>query len=185
MSRRTQGSTKERNYRYLNLVYNLIMKKINNQLGISSLLLIFIILLILVGGFIFADFAYITNQEQKNIYPTPTPAPNQVITPVTARGTFSKGNYNVNVVLNFNLEGGIVSGEFSGDCSGNISGNYDGQDNGVITGKAVGSCDPFLVPIPASATFSGTVNHQQKSIPITGSGTAVGVSGSGSLVLSF
>lgn len=161
------------------------MRKMNSQSGISSILLIFIILLLLVGGVVFADFTYIANQEQKNIYPTPTPAPNQVITPVTARGTFSKGKYNVNVVLNFNLEGGVVSGEFSGDCSGNISGNYDGKDNSVISGKAVGSCDPFLVPVPASANFSGTVNQQQKNISITGTGTAIGVSGSGSLILTF
>lgn len=156
----------------------------NNRSGISSILLLFIIFLLL-GGFIFADFAYIANQEQKNIYPTPTPVPNQVITPVTALGTFSKGKYNVKVVLNFNLEGGVVSGEFSGDCSGSISGNYNGQDNGVISGKAVGSCDPFFVPVPASASFSGTVNRQQKNISITGTGTAVGVSGSGTLVLTF
>ncbi len=157
----------------------------NNRSGISNILLTLIILLILIGGFIFADFAYIANQEQKNIYPTPTPVPNQVITPVTARGTFSKGKYNVKVVLNFNLEGGVVSGEFSGDCSGTISGNYDGQDNGVISGKAVGSCNPFFVPVPASANFSGIVNQQQKNITITGTGTAVGVSGSGTLVLTF
>ncbi|MDD4938418.1 MAG: hypothetical protein PHX34_05455 [Candidatus Shapirobacteria bacterium] len=161
------------------------MEKINNQSGISSILLIFIILFLLIGGFIAADFAYIDNQKKQNIYPTPTPAPNQVITPVTAHGTFSKDKYTVNVVLNFNLEGGVVSGEFSGDCSGSISGNYDGQDYGVITGKAVGSCDPFLVPIPASANFSGTVSHQQKSVSISGTGSAVGVSGSGSLFLIF
>lgn len=161
------------------------MRKITNQSGISSLLLIFIILLLLVGGIIFADISYINYQEQKNIYPTPTPVPNQVVTPVTARGTFSKGKYSVDIILNFNLEGGVVSGEFSGDCSGNISGNYDGQDNGVITGNAVGSCDPLLVPVPASANFSGTVSHQQKNIPINGTGSALGVSGSGSLLLAF
>lgn len=161
-------------------------KKSNlSQQGFSSILLILLIMLIIIGAGIGIDFAYIADQEQKNIYPTPTPAPNQVITPVTARGTFSKGKYNVNIVLNFNLEGGPVSGKFSGDCNGTISGNYDGQDNGVITGKAVGSCSALLVPIPASANFSGTVNHQQKNIPITGTGTAVGVSGSGSLVLTF
>ncbi|MDD4785499.1 MAG: hypothetical protein PHH12_03560, partial [Candidatus Shapirobacteria bacterium] len=132
-----------------------------------------------------ADFAYIDYQEKQNIYPTPTPEPNQVITPVTARGTFSKSKYNVNVVLNFNLEGGVISGEFSGDCSGSISGNYDGQDHGTITGKAVGSCDPFLVPIPASANFSGTVSQQTKNVSINGTGSAMGVSGSGSLVLTF
>jgi hypothetical protein len=155
------------------------------QNGFSSILLLLLIALIIIGAAIGIDFAYIAYTENQNIYPTPTPEPNQVMTPVTARGTFSKSKYNVNVVLNFNLEGGVISGEFSGDCSGSISGNYDGQDHGTITGKAVGSCDPFLVPIPASANFSGTVSQQTKNVSINGTGSAMGVSGSGSLVLTF
>jgi hypothetical protein len=161
------------------------MKTINRQSGIAGILLLFIILLILIGGGIFADYSYIANQEKQNIYPTPTPYQGQVQTPVVAKGSFSKDKYNVDIILNFNLEGGMVSGEFSGDCSGNISGNYDGKDRGLITGKAVGSCDPLLVPIPASADFSGTVSHQTKNVSITGTGSAMGVSGSGSLVLTF
>ena len=161
-------------------------KKSNfSQQGFSSVLLFFLIVLIIIGAGIGIDFVYIAYTEKQNTYPTPTASPEQTNTPITAQGTFSKSKYNVVVTLNFNLEGGAVFGKFSGDCSGNISGNYDGKDGGIISGTAVGSCNPFLVPIPASATFTGTVSHQQKSIPITGSGTAVGVSGSGSLVLTF
>lgn len=153
-----------------------------SQRGFSGLFLFLIILLILVGAFAAFDFGYISYQERQNIFPTPTLTPDQVQTPVIAHGTFTKGDYSVNLTLNFNLEGGPVSGQFSGDCKGNISGSYD---NGVINGKAVGSCNPFLVPIPASANFSGTVNQEQKIIPINGSGSAAGFSGSGSLTLSF
>jgi hypothetical protein len=161
-------------------------KKSNfTQNGFSSILLILFIVLIIIGAGIGVDFAYIAYTEKQNVSPIPTNSPEQMKTPITAQGTFSKDKYNVVVTLNFNLEGGPVSGKFSGDCSGTISGNYDGQDNSVITGKAVGSCDPFFVPVPASANFSGTVNHQQKNIPVTGTGTAVGVSGSGSMVLTF
>jgi hypothetical protein len=161
------------------------MRKRNKQSGISSILLIFLILFLLIGGFVTADFAYISNQERQNITPSPSVSPDQTQTPVSAHGTFTKSKYSVDVVLNFNLEGGIVFGEFSGDCSGNISGNYDGKDGGVITGKAVGSCSPLLIPIPASANFSGTVSQQTKTVSINGTGSAMGVSGSGSLVLNF
>jgi hypothetical protein len=160
-------------------------KYLSNRSGIAAILLLFIILLVLVGAIVAFDFGYIAYQERQFASPTPTPIPEQIQTPVIARGTFSKGNYSANIILNFNLEGGAVSGEFSGDCSGKISGTYDGKDGGVISGKAVGSCNPFIIPVPASANFIGTVNHQQKNIPITGTGTAVGVSGSGSLVLIF
>jgi hypothetical protein len=161
------------------------MKHVNNQSGIASIILILIILLLFIGTFIAADFAYIANQEKQNISPTPIISPEQTHTPIIAHGTFNKDKYNVNLVLNFNLEGGVVSGEFSGDCSGNITGNYDGKDKGVITGKAVGSCSPLFIPIPASANFSGTVSHQQKNISISGTGSAAGFSGNGSLVLTF
>lgn len=155
------------------------------QSGIAGILLIFIILLLLIGILVGFDFGYIAYQENQNVFPTPTISLEQKQTPVVAQGTFSKGKYSVNLILRFALEGGSVSGEFSGDCSGSISGQYDGGDNGQITGKAVGSCSPFLVPIPASATFSGTVSHQQKVVPVSGTGSAAGFSGSGSSVLTF
>ena len=158
---------------------------LSHQSGLAGILLLLLILFVLIGSFVAFDFGYVAYQEQKNIYPTPSPFPGQVQTPVVAHGSFNKGKYNVDITMNFNLEGGAVSGSFSGDCSGNISGTYDGKDGGVISGTAVGSCDPLIVPIPASATFSGTVSRQQKNIPITGTGSAAGVSGSGSLVLTF
>jgi len=164
------------------------IKRTNNSSiknGFSGILILFIVLLILIGGLIAFDFGYIAYTEKQNVLPTPTPTSDQIQTPIIAHGTFSKGDYNVNITLNFPLEGGVVSGDFSGDCSGKITGSYDSKDSGVITGKAFGSCNPFLIPIPASANFSGTVNQQQKNIFITGTGSAVGVSGSGSLTLTF
>ena len=162
-----------------------LLKSNSFQSGFSAIGILFLIIFILVGGFIAFDFGYISYTEKQNIYPTPTPFPGQTQTLQVARGSFSKDKYNVNLTLNFALEGGAVTGEFSGDCSGKITGTYDGKDGGIISGKAFGSCSPLLVPIPASATFTGTVSHQQKNIPITGTGTAVGISGTGSLVLTF
>jgi hypothetical protein len=106
-------------------------------------------------------------------------------TVVTAKGSVSKGNYSALITLTFPLEGGGVSGEVAGDCNGTITGTYKGGDNGTINGNVFGSCSPFFVPIPAKATFSGTVNQQTKTIPISGGGSAAGFSGSGSTTLTY
>jgi hypothetical protein len=153
--------------------------------GFSGIVLLFIIILILIGAFTAYDFGYVAYQERQFVGPTVTPYPGQVRTPVTARGSFKKDKYGVDIVLDFILEGGVVTGSFSGDCKGKISGYYDGKDGGVISGKAFGTCDPFVVPIPATATFSGMVSQKQKTVPINGTGTAAGISGTGSLILSY
>lgn len=161
------------------------LNSLSSQAGMASIFLFIFAVLILLGVFIGLDFAYVSYTQRQNIYPTVTPYPGQVLTPITAHGSFSKDKYSIDITLNFALEGGSVTGKFSGDCSGNITGYYDGKDGGAISGKAVGSCDPLLVPIPASATFTGNVFHKQKNIPITGTGSAAGISGNGSLTLSF
>ena len=153
--------------------------------GFSSVLILLITILLLAGAITFLDLKYIAGIKDQNVVPTVTPVPGTKQTPVTARGTISKDKYSVNITLHFMLEGGSVTGEFSGTCEGNISGHYDGGEGGAISGTAAGSCDPFLVPIPASGTFSGTVDAQNKTIPLTGTGSAAGFSGSGSLTLTF
>ena len=87
--------------------------------------------------------------------------------------------------MNIPLEGGSVSGSVSGDCSGRVEGTYDGKDGGVISGKIFGKCSPFGFPVGAKATFSGVVNKSASRVPITGTGSAAGFSGSKSLTLSY
>lgn len=101
---------------------------------------------------------------------------------VEAKGSFSYKNYGINLYLTIPLEGGAVTGRFEGDCSGSIKANYDGKEGGVISGDGRGSC---ALVLPASGSFSGTVNQQTKTVPISGSGNAAGISGEGSLTLSF
>ncbi len=158
---------------------------VSTKKGIAGIILLFIILFILLGGLFAFDYGYIAYTKQTHIYPTATPPPGVTYTPITARGSFSKDAYSVNITLYFVSEGGSVSGDFSGDCSGVITGYYDGKDGGVISGNAYGSCDPLFVPIPASAEFSGVVQKSQKAIPVTGKGSAMGVSGEGSLTFTF
>jgi hypothetical protein len=155
-----------------------------SQAGFSGIIILLFILIFLLGLF-GADYGYVKFSEKQNIYPTVTPYPGQKQTPVSAHGSITKSKYTVNIELNFLLEGGSVTGSFSGACDGTISGYYDGKDGGALSGKAVGSCDPFFVPIPASGTFSGNVFPQQKTIPVTGSGSAGGFSGEGSLTFTF
>lgn len=119
------------------------------------------------------------NPPFKEITPTP------VKTPITATGSFSVKKYNVQISATFPPDGGAVYGTFSGTCEGNITGTYAGGEGGTISGKAVGSCTPLLIALPASAEFSGTVNQVQKSIPITGTGSTAGISGTGSLTLTY
>lgn len=104
---------------------------------------------------------------------------------VTATGSFSVKSYGVTLALTFPLEGGAVTGKVTGDCSATVTGNYEGEETGVISGKVFGSCDPFFVPVPGKATFSGTVDQQSKIVAITGTGSAAGFSGSGSMTLTY
>jgi hypothetical protein len=111
--------------------------------------------------------------------------PTSSLTPITAVGSFNVKNYSVSISLNFPLEGGPVTGKVTGDCSASVSGQYSGGDNGTISGQVFGSCSPFFIPVPAKATFSGTVDQLQKIVPISGTGSVAGISGSGSLTLTF
>ncbi len=163
----------------------------SKQSGFATIFLILLILILFLGGIIGADLGYISYTTRCGDTPigeclqaTPTPTPDPEMT-VTAVGNFSKKSYNVTITMNIPLEGGVVAGNFDGDCAGTINGNFDGNDKGTISGKAYGSCNPFGLPVPASATFTGTVNKQGKLVPITGQGSAAGFSGSGSLTLTF
>lgn len=107
------------------------------------------------------------------------PAANTVTATGVIAGTYGKAERSVTVALTFPLEGGDVIGTFSGDCDGNIRGTFD---SGTISGQARGSCALF---IPASGTFSGTVNQAAKTVSVAGEGSAAGFSGKGSLTLTW
>lgn len=96
-------------------------------------------------------------------------------------GTYGGSERSVTVTFNFPPSGGDVTGNFSGDCDGSIKGSYAGS-GGTINGTANGSCG-FV--FPASGKFSGTVNETAKTVPISGSGSAAGFSGEGSLTLKY
>jgi len=167
-----------------------------SQSGIAGIVFLIIILAILLG----LDFGYVyflekcgdtpigaclsndITQEFDKSVSSPTPIPSQP--PITAIGSFTLKNYSVLVTLNFSPQGGPVSGKVTGDCSASVSGQYS-ADAGTISGQVFGSCSPFFVPIPAKATFSGTVDQDNKIIPISGTGSAAGISGFGSLTLTF
>lgn len=104
---------------------------------------------------------------------------------VSAKGTYNYKNYSINMTLNIPLEGGDVTGTVSGTCDGKVKGTFDGKNNGAIGGTIHGSCDPFFVNIPASATFGGIVNKDSKTVPISFDGKAASFSHSGSMSLSY
>lgn len=104
---------------------------------------------------------------------------------VAAVGTYSFKDYSVIMTANIPLEGGDVTGSLTGACDGRVKGSFDGKNNGVISGKITGTCDPFFVKIPASADFSGTVNKDSKSVPISFEGRAPGMTHEGSMSLSY
>jgi hypothetical protein len=66
-----------------------------------------------------------------------------------------------------------------------VKGTFDGKNNGAISGTMNGTCDPFFIKIPASATFGGTVNKDGKVVPITFNGSGGGFSHTGSVSLSY
>ena len=171
------------------------MNKISSQQGQSGLLLLLLILVILIGGLLAADFGYVYYLEECGDEPVKScfldskdeeaSEEEESSKNVTATGGLSEKGYSATITLTFPLEGGNVSGAVSGDCSGRVEGTYDGADGGVIGGKIFGSCSPFFVPIPAKGTFSGTVNKESKTVPIAGTGSAAGFSGSRSITLTY
>ncbi len=104
---------------------------------------------------------------------------------VVATGTYTFKGYDVNITANIPLNGGTVTGTVSGTCDGQIQGTFDGKNNGVITGQMKGACSPFFVPIPSSATFSGTVNKTGKTVPFHFDGQGGGMTKSDSMTLTY
>lgn len=104
---------------------------------------------------------------------------------VTASGPYTYKDYSVTITAKIPLSGGPVTGSISGTCTGKLTGSFGGGDNGGISGKITGVCNPFLVNIPASADFNGTVNKEGKIVPINFSGRGAGLTHDGSMTLAY
>ena len=151
------------------------------------LLLICIIMGIDIGYIYFSEECFDVSFEQcaQNMFggvEKDQPKSGTVTAIGTVSGEYGGENRSVTFTMNIPLEGGAVSGSFSGDCDGTIKGTFAGGDSGAISGTGKGSC-AFV--IPASGSFSGSVNQSAKTVPISGSGSAAGFSGSGSLTLTY
>lgn len=117
--------------------------------------------------------------------PTPYPSEDNNHTTVQATGPYSYEGHSISMSINIPLQGGKVTGTVSGDCTGKVTGSYDGNNNGVISGNINGYCEVTVIPVPAKATFQGTVNKESKTVPISFEGNAAGFTHSGSLSLSY
>lgn len=104
---------------------------------------------------------------------------------VTASGPYTYKDYTITLTAEIPLGGGPVNGTISGVCEGDLTGTFDGKDNGAISGQIAGTCSPFVVPVPASANFSGTVNKESKTVSIRFSGKGPGFSHSDSMTLTY
>ena len=104
---------------------------------------------------------------------------------VVATGTYSYKGNDVHITANIPLEGGSVTGTVSGTCDGTVRGTFSGGQNGAISGTMSGVCSPFFVNIPASASFSGTVNKDGKIVPFSFSGRGGGLTHDGSMSLTY
>jgi len=105
---------------------------------------------------------------------------------VTATGVYTYKDYSATLTLTIPLEGGAVTGRISGTCDGVVTkASFDGKDYGVITGSMRGTCDPFFVKIPATGSFSGTVNKSAKTVPLRILGSGGGVEKSDSMSLTY
>lgn len=160
-------------------------------IGCLPVMLISLVLLVILGvvvneaeGFYFQDCVDQTQDIASCIQAIFSKEPEPAGATV-ATGTYSfKGN-SVDVKMDIPLDGGNVTGTVTGTCDGKIKGSYDGKDNGVISGSMHGTCDPFFVKIPASATFGGTLNKDSKTVPISFQGSGGGFSKSDSMSLSY
>jgi len=84
--------------------------------------------------------------------------------------------------MNIPLAGGPISGSVSGTCEGRVTGSNNG---GSLTGSMSGACSPFIMAVPASATFSGSVNKAGKTVPVSFSGKGGSFTHNGSLTLTY
>jgi hypothetical protein len=117
--------------------------------------------------------------------PTPYPIDQKTNTIVKATGLYSYKNYSITMSIDIPLQGGKVTGTVSGDCNGKVTGSFDGKNNGPISGDITGFCEVTVVPVPAKATFQGVVNKDSKTVPISFSGSAAGLTHDGSMSLSY
>lgn len=104
---------------------------------------------------------------------------------VTATGVYTYKGHSVTVTAQIPLAGGAVTGTASGTCEGKLKGTFSGGQNGGISGSMSGVCSPFIVNIPASAEFSGTVNKSGKTVPIGFTGRVPGKEHEGAMTLSY
>ena len=166
--------------------------KLAGQSGASLLFILFIILLVLLV-FFGIDQAYIFVKEDCQdesmdacfgmlLHGDQTQMPADAVRATgSVSGDWGGEKRTLNVSMQIPLSGGGVTGSFSGDCSGKIKGRFSAGD-GTISGTGEGSCG-FI--IPASGSFSGSVNEADRTVPISGSGSAAGFSGSGSITLEY
>lgn len=101
---------------------------------------------------------------------------------VVATGSYTYKGNTVGVTMNIPLDGGAVTGFASDTCEGRVTGDYG---RGAINGSMAGACSPFFVSIPASATFTGTLNKATKTVSIAFEGSGGGFSHQGSMTLSY
>lgn len=163
--------------------------KSSGGLGCGPILaVIIIILIVLVIGGNFVMGAYFENcfedENPAECIFSMAEEPEEEGT-VAATGDYTYEGHSVTVTANIPLDGGNVTGSISGTCDGKLKGNFDGQNNGVITGNITGACSPFVINVPASAEFSGTVNKDGKVVLIGFTGRGPGITHEGQMSLSY
>lgn len=112
--------------------------------------------------------------------------PSEKSSMVTATGTYSFKGYSVDVKANIPLSGGPVTGVVTGDCFGKMQGRFDGLDRGILSGTMNGACGAFLLNVPASATYNGSVFESSRIVRFSFSGqTTGGLSHDGEMELKY
>jgi hypothetical protein len=84
----------------------------------------------------------------------------------SASTSISSQGYTLTINMKIPKDGGKVYGNISGNCTGAMHGQYDGKDNGKILGQTNVLCNAFFIQIPATATFTGTVNKEQLTMDL-------------------
>lgn len=119
--------------------------------------------LVSVAGLLFSSYlghnnAHVTAQPVKSAV---TASNYSTDSDYIATKNVSYNGYSINMEVAVPKDGGSVSGKISGDCDGKITGNYDGQS--AINGQANVMCHLLFMQIPGKATFTGTVNKEDKT----------------------
>jgi hypothetical protein len=104
---------------------------------------------------------------------------------IYAHDSLSAVGQTVSIDMNFPRKGGVVTGKVTGACNGNIRGGYSGGTTGTLSGTVKVVCPIIWGSFNGNGSFTGNVNLDNSTSPMTYHVTGNGVDQSGTTTFTF